>query len=67
MKIRPVRNELLLADRQADGQYDANSSFLQFCEGVWKVYRICLLFFYGCKVGACLRERKENYKIRSFV
>jgi hypothetical protein len=65
MKIRPVRDEMFLADRQADGQYDANSSFSQFCEGVWKVYRICLLFFMDVKLVFVLGREKKTTKLEA--
>ena len=32
MKIRPVGAELFHAERQSDGQDEANSRFSQFCE-----------------------------------
>jgi hypothetical protein len=65
MKIHPMGNELFLADRQADGQYDANSSFRNFANASEKYTEFACCFFMDVKLVFVAGREKKATKLET--
>jgi len=60
MKIHPVGAELFRVDRRADIYDEANSSFLQFCEIVYKMTEDKMILTIVCNFSFLYRVAKHS-------